>query len=258
MSRLGRALLVAGVVLATCAARFPPAEPHTPATAAPFEPAMLLTRYAAPPLEPATVLARYADALAALKHPAAISFEFSVEQLGLRNLEQTHRVYRSGSDERDETLSVDGYALKNPAVRIFRNRGYRYDIATIAPKPEAYEFSFSSVQRAGDHYAYSFETKSRAAASFAVTGVTIDGASFLPSVVRFAASGGARASGRLRYVGAQGYWVVTEAIADARLPDGKVAHERIVWSSYRFPQSLPPSTFQAPALAEPSAAGDEP
>ena len=119
MSRLGRALLVAGVVLATCAARFPPADTHTPATAAPFEPAMLPMRYAAPPLEPATVLARYADALAALKHPAAISFEFSVEQLGLRNLEQTHRVYRSGSDERDETLSVDGYALNYPAVRSF-------------------------------------------------------------------------------------------------------------------------------------------
>jgi hypothetical protein len=27
---------------------------------------------------------------------------------------------------------------------------------------------------------------------------------------------------------------------------GKPARERITWSDYRFPQSLPPSTFQPP------------
>ncbi len=248
MSRLGRALLVAGLVLSTCAARFPTPPPHAKPVAA--------------PLDPATVLAEYADALVLLKRPPALSFEFSIEQLGLRNIEQTHRVYRSGSKERDETLSVDGYALKNPSVRIF-NRGYRYDIATLAPKPQAYDFSFASAQRVGSHYAYSFETKPRGPASFAVTGVTIDGLSFLPLVVRFHASGGnARASGMVRYVGAQGYWVVSEAIADARLADGKLAHEKMVWSKYRFPESLPSSTFQEPASVEPAApaapAVDEP
>jgi hypothetical protein len=243
---IGGALLAAGVVLATVAARFPPLPRETAPVSA--------------PLDPATVLARYAAALAALKHPPALSFEFSIEQLGLRNIEQTHRVYRSGSQERDETLSIDGYALKNPAVRIFGNRRYRYDIAAVAPKPETYDFSFSSARRVGNHYAYSFDTKPRSAASFAVTGVTIDGASFLPSVVRFHAGGGpARASGRLHYIGSGRYWVVSDATADAQLPDGKLAHERIVWSKYRFPESLPPATFRAPVVAEPSApAGDAP
>ena len=235
-----RTLLVAGALLATCAARFPSAAPRAPTVAA--------------PLEPATVLARYGDALAALRSPPAVSFEFSVEQLGVHNIEESHRVYRSGSKERDETLSIDGYPLKNPAVRIFLNRGYRYDVASLAPKPEAYDFSFSGVLRTGDHYAYSFATQPHAPASFAVTGVTIDGRSFLPSVVRFHASGGnAHASGRLHLVGSHGYWVVSEATADARLADGKLAHERIVWSNYRFPESLPTSTFKAPAPAELSA-----
>ncbi len=240
MNRYGRALLVAGVLVATWAARFP-----TPAP---------VVRPVAAPLEPATVLVRYGEALAAVKHPGALSFEFSVEQLGLRNIEQTHRVYRSGHKERDETLSIDGYALKNPAVRIFRNRGYRYDIATLAPKPQAYDFAYSGVERVGNHYAYSFVTKLRGPASFSVTGVTIDGQSYLPSVLHFHATGGnARASGRLHYVGSQGSWVVSEATADALLPSGKLSHERIVWSKYRFPESLPPSTFREPASLEPLA-----
>jgi hypothetical protein len=237
------------LLLATSAARFPASSPVPKAVAA--------------ALEPATVLARYAEALAALKRPPALSFEFSIEQLGLRNLEQTHLVYRSDANERDETLSVDGYLLKKPSVRIIRNRGYRYDIVRLAPKPKAYDFSFAGVARVGNHYEYSFETAPKKPASFAVTGVTIDGATFLPTVVRFHASGAAtRASGRLQYAGSGRYWVVSEAVADARLADGKVAHERILWSKYRFPESLPSSTFQAPASVTPEPlappGGDEP
>ena len=239
MRLLRRALFGVGLVLATIAARLPASVPKP--TPTPSE----------PPLATATVLALYGEALATLERPPAVTFDFSVEQLGMRTMEQTHRVYRSGSKERDETISIDGYPLKNPAVRIFRDRGYRYDITALAPKLQSYEFSPSSVARVGDGYAYSFDTKPRTPTSFAVTSVTIDGHSFLPSVLHFHAGGqAARATGRLTYFSSHGYWVVGEATADAKLARGKVAHERIVWSNYRFPESLPSSTFREPPSTE--------
>jgi hypothetical protein len=41
------------------------------------------------------------------------------------------------------------------------------------------------------------------------------------------------------------YWMPIVAAAEARVK-GKPASERITWSDYRFPESLPPSTFQPP------------
>lgn len=199
------------------------------------------------PLASNTVLLRYAAALALLPRPKVISFDYTVEQLGLRNLEQTHRVYRSGLRERDETVLVDGYTLTRPAIRIFTNRTYRYDIASVAPAPGAYAFAFAGVVRASGGYGYVYRTAPRAAGSFAVSEVEIDGRTFLPSVVRFRiAGGGARGSGSLRYGRSEGYWVIREAQVNAHVTSGTNAHERILWSNYQYPAALPPSTFQAP------------
>jgi hypothetical protein len=198
-------------------------------------------------LAPAAVLARYGQALALLKRPPTLSFEYSVEQLGLNNLEQTHRVYRSGLNERDETLVVDSYTLQQPAVRILANRTNRYDIAAVAPKPADYAFTFAGVEREASGYAYVFHTTPRATTSFAVSEVEIDGRSFLPSRLLFKiAGGGASGSGELVYARTDVYWVIRSAAVSVRLAGGAIARERIEWSSYRFPPSLPDSTFEAP------------
>jgi hypothetical protein len=199
------------------------------------------------PLASNVVLLRYATALAALPRPKVVSFDYTVEQLGLRNLEQTHRVYRSGLAERDETVLVDGYTLTRPAIRIFTNRTYRYDITSVAPAPSAYTFAFAGVVRASGGYGYVYRTAPRATGSFAVSEVEIDGRTFLPSVVRFKiAGGGARGSGSLHYGRSENYWVIREAQVNAHVTSGTNAHERIVWSNYQYPAELPPSTFQPP------------
>jgi hypothetical protein len=199
------------------------------------------------PLPGNVVLQRYATALAALALPKAISFDYTVEQLGLRNLEQTHRVYRSGVRERDETVIVDGYTLGRPAIRIFSNRTYRYAVGSIAPALGAYAFDFAGVVRTNGGYGYVYRTEPHAAASFAVSEIEIDGRSFLPSIVRFRIAGdGARGSGSIVYGRSDMYWVVREARVNAHLSDGTAAHERIVWTNYQFPAALPPSTFEAP------------
>src|SRR5208283_1629385 len=54
------------------------------------------------------VLAQYALALKAVTAPKVVVFSYTISQVGASNIEQHHRIYRSGLDVRDDTLSVDG------------------------------------------------------------------------------------------------------------------------------------------------------
>jgi hypothetical protein len=199
-------------------------------------------------LTPPQILARYNAALAKLKTPKAITFDYVVEQLGLRDMEQTHHVYRSALDERDETLIVDGQPLHE--VRIIANRGYRYDLHAIAPTAAGYTFTYSDVRINGDEVTYTFRTTPTAGHGFGVSEIEIDGATFLPKVLRFkVATDSAYGSGQLTYAPADPYWVIVEAQVNAHLANGSVAHESIRWSNYQFPPSLPPSVFEAPRPA---------
>ena len=203
--------------------------------------------FATPLAAPGTVLAGYASALATLHPPKTVSFEYSVEQLGLHNLEQRHRVYRSGRSERDETLVVNGQKLPRPAIRILNNRTNRYDIAAIAPKPNGYAFAYLGARSGGSGTLYTFRTRPHVPGAFAVSEISVDGRSFLPAIVRFRIAGGhARGSGELRYGRAEAYWVVRQAQVSVRMTSGATAYERITWSQYQFPASLPRSTFEAP------------
>jgi len=99
----------------------------------------------------ATVLARYAEALIVYRTPAVISYEYSVDQTGAREIQQTHRVFRSGPSQRDELLSVDGKKLNPPSVRIYEGRRNRYTVEALAPRPGAYTFKYLGPVRNGHH-----------------------------------------------------------------------------------------------------------
>jgi hypothetical protein len=86
------------------------------------------------------ILDRYEDTLHTLKAPALMSFAYSIEQAGLRNIEQVHRVYRQGLLERDELLSVSGRRSSHPVVYIARDRPDHYAIANLAPTRAHYDF----------------------------------------------------------------------------------------------------------------------
>ncbi len=207
------------------------------------------------PLDAATVLARYADALAAVKRPPAVEFEYSVEQLGPHNLEQTHHVYRSSEGERDEITGVNGESLTRPSVRILMNRAYPYDIRSVAPREAEYRFIYTgTILQAADHFVYMFKTEPLGlVGNFEVDEVELDGTTFLPSAVHFKIAGGeTRGSGQLTYGKFDKYWLVREATVSVHMPDGQLAQEHIAWSKYQFPPSLPDSTFKeappAPAV----------
>ena len=200
------------------------------------------------PPSAAYVTAHYLAALAKLKRPQNVSFEYSLAQLGLHTMEQTHRVYRSGRNERDEMLVIDGVKLKAPAVRVITGHNPHYDIAIVTPRPDAYRFVPISARKSpGGGFTYIFHLEPRAPRAFAITAIELDGRTFLPSLVEFRTSAnGAHGAGMLRYSGIDGYWVVREAAISATLPNGKPAREHIAWSKYRFPTTLPRDTFRVP------------
>jgi hypothetical protein len=214
------------------------------------EPSLAASPLGSEGLTPPQILARYSAALAKVKTPKAISFDYVVEQLGLHDMEQTHHVYRSALDERDETLVVDGYTLKAPEVRIIANRGYRYELHAIAPTAARYAFAYSGVTLDGDNVTYVFRTTPIFPGGFGVSEIEIDGTTFLPKVLRFkVANATANGSGQLSYARADVYWVIVAAQVNAHLANGSIAHENIRWSNYQFPPSLPPSTFKPPHAA---------
>ena len=199
-----------------------------------------------PPVElpPTVVLARYAAALARLREPRIVSFDYMLEQTGTRTMEQSHRVFRKGTNERDETLAVNGKRLAPPSVRIFRGRRNRYSVLTLAPRLEKYTFAYVGPKRNGGHIDYVFSLEPKAAARFAITLVTIDGVHFLPSSLAFH-TGSHAGTGTFNFGGRASWWVPFGATAHAKI-GMDTADERLTFSEYRFPTDLPPSTFSEP------------
>ena len=192
------------------------------------------------------VLAQYALALKAVSAPKVVVFSYTVSQVGPSNIEQHHRIYRSGLDVRDDTLSVDGITLLRKVARISRYQD-RYAIARFSPSTGSYELLFLGTVKDGRHLDYVYEaTPLNRSSGTWIDRLTIDGANFLPRVVRFHSGGaGVEGSGEVEFGPSGKYWMPMLADASAQV-GGKPARERIAWSDYRFPQSLPPSTFQAP------------
>jgi hypothetical protein len=192
------------------------------------------------------VLTQYASAIKAASAPKVVVFSYTVSQVGPSNIEQHHRIYRSGLDVRDDTLSVDGITLLRKVVRISRYQD-RYTIARFSPSTGSYELLFLGTVKDGGHFDYVYEaTPLNRASGTWIDRLTIDGANFLPRDVRFHSAGtGAEGNGEVEFGPFGKYWMPVVAEATAQI-GGKPARERIAWSDYRFPQSLPPSTFKVP------------
>lgn len=201
---------------------------------------------AAAPLDSQLVLQRYASRMLTTEAPKTLVFTYSVSQAGPRAIEQSHRVYRSGDLVRDETLQVDGQTLKLKVTRIARYRN-RYTIETLAPRMTEYAFLFLRSVRSSNSYSYVYKAVPLGATgSFVVQGMTIDGRTFLPSEIRFRTVHGSIAGmGSISFGRSGKYWVPTVAAVQATIA-GKPARERITFTSYQFPRSLPKSTFQSP------------
>ncbi len=215
--------------------------------------ALLLLLGAAPQLGAApkqldsqVVLQRYALALDAVVQPKVVIFSYAVSQAGATNIEQRHIVYRSGLSVRDEIVAVDGASLARKEVR-FGRREDRYAVARIAPRTADYQMLFLGIVKDGKHEDYVYEATPLIHPSGAwVDRLTIDGVRFLPRSVHFhTAAGESSGTGDVEYAPASKYWMPVLATAQATVA-GKPARERIVWSDYRFPASLPASAFQAP------------
>jgi len=192
------------------------------------------------------VLQRYAVAIETVPTPKAVIYTFTVSQAGPSNIDQRHVIYRSGLHVRDETLAVDGVPLVHKIVT-FSQREDRYEISRIAPKAATYELLFVRALRDGHHVDYQYEASPLVRGGDAVIDrVTIDGVKYLPKDVRFkTGSETAHGIAHVAYAQFGKYWMPVLAEISG-VVNGKPARERIVWSDYRFPESLPPAAFQSP------------
>lgn len=210
--------------------------------------ALLFAAVAATPeeLDSQYVLQRYSVAIETVPVPKAVIFTYTVSQAGPSNLDQRHVVYRSGSQVRDETLAVDGVPLVHKIVS-FARREDRYEVSRIAPKAAGYEMLFVRAVKDGRHTDYQYDATSLLrGANAAVDRVTIDGIKYLPKDIRFkTGSQDARGDAHVQYAAFGRYWMPVVAEITA-VVNGKPARERIAWGDYRFPDSLPPSTFEPP------------
>ncbi|MHB8148290.1 MAG: hypothetical protein ACYDGM_13670 [Vulcanimicrobiaceae bacterium] len=198
------------------------------------------------PFDSQMVLQRYELEMAGLKAPKVMIFSYVVSQAGPTNIEQRHIIYRSGLHVRDETLSVDGVGLKRKLVRISQ-RVDRYALERIAPRVSTYDFLFLRTVHDGSHLDYEYETSPiiHGATGFVVDRIIIDGERYLPRIIVFHTVGAlASATGKIEYGPVDGYWMPM-SIAISGSVDGKPARERIAWGAYRFPSSLPASTFRS-------------
>lgn len=206
-----------------------------PAAAAPLA-------VSAPALPPSVVLTKYAAAMALAKEPQAFSFEYALDQSGVRNLSSQHRVYRSGETERDETIAINGQQTRRPEVRIFHNRPNRYALAKIAPREDAYIFMPAGTIVSGKRRDYSFRLTPYKPQAFRVDRIIIDGVTFLPRSLSYTMHAGANVgTGTLVFGKSDKYWMIgsaTASVGDSR--------EKIVWSSYRFISVMPRETFAEP------------
>lgn len=208
--------------------------------------AALLLAVLSPPklLDSQVVLQRYEAQLTAIGDPQTLIFMYAVSQAGPQDIDQTHRVYRSGNLVRDETLIVDGVSQKFTRIARYRNR---YTLQSLAPRAAQYAFLFVRPIRAAGRYDYMYRAVPLGApAAFTIASLTIDGRTFLPREIRFRSTGvGARGAGTLTFAPVGRYWVPA-SIAVQGTVNGRAARERIVFSGYQFPSSLPKSTFQSP------------
>ncbi len=186
---------------------------------------------------------RYFAHIATVVAPKAVIFQYAVSQSGTNSIEQTHRIYRAAGKQRDETLAVDGVALKPVQIR-FSHYHDRYAITALAPRAALYTFLLLRARRVAHHFEYTYSAIPLVRiSSFTVTSFTIDGSSYLPSAIHFHSSNAsATGVGAVMYAKSGAYWMPTQAVVNARI-GRKPARERIAWSQYRFPTSMPKSTF---------------
>ena len=190
-----------------------------------------------------TVLNRYEARLEQYHTPSVLSFTYSVDQAGTRGFSQTHRIYRSGSLVRDETIGIGNQHLK-PKIRIYRDRPNHYMVEALAPRRGVYRFTFIGLRHNGNRTSYAFSTTPLLnTTSFVIDEVELDSQQALPSLVLFHAKGAeVEGRGHLRFGIVENAWVVLEADAGGRRGQTDL-REHINFGDYHFPSSLPPATF---------------
>lgn len=201
------------------------------------------------------MLLNYARALDAVKAPPAYTFQYAFAHHGARPVASEHQIFREGPRERDEILEFNGEKLTHPEVRIFAQHRDPYAVTALAPRTDAYAFTYGGAMKQGRNVVYVFNVFARGTPNYEVTRMLVDGTTFLPVEIEFRAKAGAVVgTGKVAYAKADRYWMPQSASARAQI-NGTLETENIAWSHYQFYPSLPTSTFAEPRASAVQPAG---
>jgi hypothetical protein len=194
-----------------------------------------------------TVLTRYQTALETLPTMGNVVFRYSESRSGpTRALAEEHRVYRrDDGEERNETTAVNGVQVIPAIVRFSSEPVWAYDVREFRVDSPAYNVLPLGTTVVAGKRAFGFSTVRATPGDFAITGLYLDTARYLPLRETFEVSGGGCAgSGSIDFgpVGAQ--WLpTTVSVGCAVAPNGAAFKESIAFSEYAFPETLPPDVF---------------
>jgi len=201
--------------------------------------------HAAPPSDDA--LTRYRVALTALPPLRNIVFRYTESRSGpTRALAEEHRVYRrADGEERNETIAVNGVEVVPAIVHYASKPIWPYDVRQFAVYTLTYNVLAQGQTVVSGKRAYGFSTVLTTPGDFAVTGLYLDVARYLPLRETFTVTGGdCRGNGSIDFAPFGPAWLPTTASVTCSVAqDNSTFKESIVFHDYAFVQVLPPDVF---------------
>jgi len=192
-------------------------------------------------------LTRYHAELVALPPLGNVVFRYSESRSGpTRAIAEEHRVYRrDDGEERNETTTVNGTQVVPAIVRFVSQPVWPYDVREFVVDSPTYNVLPLGTTVVGGRRALGFSTVRATPGDFAITGLYLDTARYLPLRETFEVSGGGCAgSGSIDFGPVGSQWLPSLASVTCSVaPDGTSFKESITFSEYAFPATLPPDVF---------------
>ena len=214
---------------------------------------------------PQAALSAYREAVATLPMPSNLTFEYLVTRSGpTRIITEEHRVYRDGAGrERNETIAVNGTKVVPTIAQVFRHAEWPYGAEKFIVSAAAYDVTFTGQGVVRGRRVYGFSAKRFRKSDFEVNGLYLDASRFLPVRETFTVLGkGCEGTGSVDFVPVREFWLIVSisasCVSSLRGSTSQDApppfRERIRFSKYAFPKTLPPQVF-GPSVAQTPAGG---
>lgn len=209
-------------------------------------------------LSTAARLDAYRSAVATVKRPAFVEFDYThTRSAPNRIVTELHRVYRTqDGQERNDTVMINGTAIVPAVTHILHRPVWPYDVGQFIVSADDYDIAPAAAAVVSGRKALGFKLTRKASANFMLKNLYVDPRRYLPVRETFAVTGADCSGDGIISFGAAGqYWLPTsvQVTCSAAVTNGPaVFKESIRFSNYAFPKAIPADVFTA---GQPSSGG---